>query len=303
MAATQTARIPATQTAEVRRATLEVIKAQTATAAVLKITPTLTAFSLRSMAECPADFCLATAHTFPLSRPVPVKIDATYRFASTQRGDREVHHGVELVAASGTPVLAAAEGRVAFAGDDLKEQVAPWPGFYGNYVVLEHQLTGQTLFTLYGHLSKIEVQAGQKVVLGQKIGEVGASGSAIGSHLHFEVRPGQNEYDRVRNPELWLEPLPGSGALAGWIFDPNNSKLCGAVRIQRMENNKIVDTPAYQSMDIYPPEMTAENGENFALSDLPAGQYRLTFLYNNTVYERFIEIETGILTFVTIILD
>jgi hypothetical protein len=45
-------------------------------------------------------------------------------------------------------------------------------------------------------------------------------------------------------------------------------------------------------MDIYPPELVVENGENFALNDLPAGQYRLTYLYNGKVYERFVEISS-----------
>ncbi|MDO9348820.1 MAG: M23 family metallopeptidase, partial [Anaerolineales bacterium] len=52
-------------------------------------------------------------------------------------------------------------------------------------IVLRH---ADSLFTLYAHLSRIEVEAGQRVVVGQKIGEVGKSGTAQGSHLHFEVR-------------------------------------------------------------------------------------------------------------------
>ena len=303
VAATQTAVIPATQTAQVMFATLDAI--HTLTAQAPSATPTLLKLDT-GYGWCDPEQvepCFDTAHTFPLSRPIPVKIDATYRFASTQNGDREAHHGVELVSASGTPVLAAAQGQVFFAGDDLKEQVAPWPGFYGNYVVLKHDLDGQTVFTLYGHLSKIDVQAGQSVQAGQKIGEVGASGSAIGSHLHFEVRPGLNDYSASRNPELWLEPVEDAGALAGQIFDPNNPQVRGVVRIQRMENGKIADFPAYQSMDIYPAEMVIENGENFALGDLPAGQYRLTYLYGGKVYEYFVEIQPGILTLVTIVLD
>ncbi|MDX9991870.1 MAG: M23 family metallopeptidase [Anaerolineales bacterium] len=247
--------------------------------------------------------CFDEAHSFPLTRPIPSRIDPTYRYASTQNGDREIHHGVEFYQAFGTPVLAAGPGRVAFAGDDLKEKVAPWPGFYGNYIVLEHNFGGQTLFTLYGHLSKIDVQAGQPIATGQKIGEVGASGSAIGSHLHFETRSGQNNYAATRNPEVWFAPLEGMGALAGQIFDPNNPKVKGAVRIQRMENGKIADFPAYQSLDIYPPQLVAENGENFALNDLPAGQYRLTYLYGGQVYEHFIEIRPAILTLLRIVLD
>ena len=185
----------------------------------------------------------------------------------------------------------------------MEDKVALWPGFYGNYVVIEHDFGGQPVFTLYGHLSKMDVQTGEAVAAGQKIGEVGASGSAIGSHLHFEVRPGQNDYFAARNPELWFAPLEGAGALAGRIFDPHNPKVGGAVRIQRMEEDKIADFPAYQPMDIYPAELALENGENFALNDLPAGPYRLTYVYGGKVYEYFIEIGPGILTLITIVLD
>ncbi|PKN95214.1 MAG: hypothetical protein CVU44_00615 [Chloroflexi bacterium HGW-Chloroflexi-6] len=247
--------------------------------------------------------CFDDGYSFPLTRPIPTTIDPTYRFASTQNGDREIHHGVEFYQASGTPVLAAGAGTVAFAGDDMTEKVALWPGFYGNYVVIEHTLAGQAVFTLYGHLSKMDVQTGETVAAGQKIGEVGASGSAIGSHLHFEVRPGQDNYFAARNPEMWFAPLEGAGALAGRIFDPDNPKVRGAVRIQRMQENKIADFPAYQPMDIYPAELVIENGENFALTDLSAGPYRLTYLYSGKVYEYFVEIRPGILTLITIVLD
>jgi murein DD-endopeptidase MepM/ murein hydrolase activator NlpD len=84
---------------------------------------------------------------------------------------------------------------------------------------------------------------GSKLFAGQEIGLVGASGSAIGSHLHFEVRYGQNTYFSTRNPELWFAPLEGAGALAGRIYDPDYPQVRGAVRIQRMEDGKITDSP------------------------------------------------------------
>lgn len=302
LAATQTAVIPATQTASALFATLEAIHTQTAQAPTATPAPPKREPGLGGCAPGAAS-CLDEGYTFPLQRPIPTGIDPTYRYSSTQNGDREVHHGVEFYQASGTPVLAAAAGQVIFAGDDMAEKVALWPGFYGNYVVLAHDWGAETLFSLYAHLSKIEVEAGQTVAAGEKIGEVGASGSAIGSHLHFEVRLGQNAYSATRNPELWFAPLEGAGALAGRIFDPVNPRLRGAVRIQRMENGQIADFPAYQPMEIYPPELVRENGENFALTDLPAGEYRLTFVYGGKVYEQFVEIRPGLLTLVTMVLD
>ncbi|MCG2784724.1 MAG: peptidoglycan DD-metalloendopeptidase family protein [Anaerolineae bacterium] len=302
LSATQTGIVPATQTAEALFATLAAIHTQTAQAPTATPTPQEQDSGFGWCADAVVS-CFADGYSFPLQRPIPTGIDPTYRFASTQNGDREIHRGVEFYQASGTPVLAVGAGRVAFAGDDMDDKVALWPGFYGNYVVIEHDFGGQPVFTLYGHLSKMDVQTGEAVAAGQKIGEVGASGSAIGSHLHFEVRPRQNDYFAARNPELWFAPLEGMGALAGQIFDPSNPKVSGAVRIQRMEDGKIADFPAYQSLDIYPPELAVENGENFALNDLPAGQYRLTYVYGGKVYEYFIEIGPGILTLITIVLD
>jgi murein DD-endopeptidase MepM/ murein hydrolase activator NlpD len=251
---------------------------------------------------CPAGIvtCFDESHTFALTRPVPLPIDPTYRYASTQGGLREQHHGVEFYAAFGAPVRAAADGQVVFAGDDMREKVALWPEFYGNYVVIAHE--GE-FYSLYAHLSQINVSAGQVVSAGEEIGMVGASGSAIGSHLHFEIRQGQNTYFSTRNPELWLAPLEGAGALAGRIYDPAGGLPRGTIRIQRVENGKIADSRPPLPLDIYPPELVTENGENFALTDLPSGEYRLTYLYNGKLYEYFVEIRPGILTLITIVLD
>ncbi len=249
------------------------------------------------------EYCIEDGH-FIFERPIGLDdnpyIDGTYRYASTQGGNREAHHGVELVNASGTPVLAAADGLVVFAGNDSQVATVDILNFYGNYVILKHQTEYGELFTLYAHLSALSVQTGQTIVAGQEIGLVGATGAAIGSHLHFEVRV-TNGYDGTRNPALWLKPLNGTGVLAGTIFDRNNPLIKGSVRIQRMENGKISEQVPPQPMDIYPLEMESlSDGENFAIGDLAAGEYRLTFLYNGSVYERFVIIETGKLTRVEI---
>jgi murein DD-endopeptidase MepM/ murein hydrolase activator NlpD len=90
--------------------------------------------------------------------------------------DRRFHHGTDFHAKPGTPVLAAGDGMVVFAGRQ---------GGYGNVVYVDH---GGGIVTRYGHLSKIETTKDATITAGQTIGLVGSTGRATGPHLHFEVR-------------------------------------------------------------------------------------------------------------------
>jgi len=86
-----------------------------------------------------------------------------------------MHEGIDIAAPYGTPVRAAAAGRVIIAGSS---------GGYGNLVVIDH---GNGMATAYAHLSAIYA-AGGSVGQGQSIGAVGSTGHSTGNHLHFEVR-------------------------------------------------------------------------------------------------------------------
>jgi murein DD-endopeptidase MepM/ murein hydrolase activator NlpD len=92
------------------------------------------------------------------------------------RGAR-FHAGVDLTAWSGVPVTAAGAGLVVYAG--------PRPGGWGNFVAVAHT---RGVRTFYAHLSRIDVRQGEWVRQGTQLGLVGATGSATGPHLHFEVR-------------------------------------------------------------------------------------------------------------------
>jgi len=87
-----------------------------------------------------------------------------------------MHEGIDLGAAYGSPIAAAAAGTVIYAG---------WLGGYGNLTVIDH---GGGLSTAYGHQSSIGVSVGQHVEQGETIGNVGSTGHSTGPHLHFEVR-------------------------------------------------------------------------------------------------------------------
>jgi len=86
------------------------------------------------------------------------------------------HAGIDIGAATGTPVIAAAGGEIVQAG---------YIGGYGYAIIIYH---GGGFSTVYGHLSKFAVSTGQKVKRNQIIGYVGSTGYATGPHLHFEVR-------------------------------------------------------------------------------------------------------------------
>ncbi|GAA1878342.1 peptidoglycan DD-metalloendopeptidase family protein [Asanoa iriomotensis] len=92
----------------------------------------------------------------------------------------QLHAGVDLAAAGGTPIRAAAAGKVIMAG---------WNGGYGNYTCISHgKYQGKSMSTCYGHQSAILVRAGENVGRGEIIGRVGTTGASTGYHLHFEVR-------------------------------------------------------------------------------------------------------------------
>ena len=88
---------------------------------------------------------------------------------------RSPHKGIDIAAPEGRAVVAVSDGYVVDAGDFF---------FSGNLVFIEH---GQGLMTLYAHLSRIDVEPGQRVRKGQRIGLVGKTGRVTGPHLHFSV--------------------------------------------------------------------------------------------------------------------
>jgi murein DD-endopeptidase MepM/ murein hydrolase activator NlpD len=90
------------------------------------------------------------------------------------------HRGVDFAAPTGTPVRAAADGTVSFAGVN---------GGFGNLVTIRHprDSRGDTVSTDYAHLSRIDVRSGQRVKQGDTIGRVGMTGTATGPHLHYQM--------------------------------------------------------------------------------------------------------------------
>ena len=106
----------------------------------------------------------------------------------------QLHAGTDFAAGSGSPIRAAASGRVIQAG---------WNGGYGQYTCINHgRLSGHGFTTCYAHQSRMHVHVGEYVRRGEVIGRVGSTGASTGAHLHFETRFG----GAPRNP---LNYLPG----------------------------------------------------------------------------------------------
>jgi murein DD-endopeptidase MepM/ murein hydrolase activator NlpD len=116
----------------------------------------------------------AAPPTCPISLTSPVA--SAYTDVFGPRGNR-FHTGIDYPGSRGTPVVAAASGRVTFAGFSV--------GGWGKLVTIAH---GGGTRTLYAHLSRVGVRVGQYVQPGQRIGRIGSSGKSTGPHLHFEVR-------------------------------------------------------------------------------------------------------------------
>ena len=285
------------------------IPAQTITPTVIQETQFAT-----NLIHCGEPFCQVKWGGI-LNRPIAGTfrniIDPTYPYASTRNNTLEIHHGVEFVNSSGTPVLAANDGEVVYAGTDSDLLMGPYNNFYGNVVILKHPALFQDedVFTLYAHLSAINVGLGDQVSSGEMIGKVGASGSAVGSHLHFEVRVGQNDYNHTVNPVIWFSPLAPSeqghdAILTGNIADPEGNPLQGIpLSLERLDSDgNVVGTIYAQTymndgINGYP-----GLDENFAIPDISPGFYRFAFVYG-TLHQIVFTLEPGDLGFLNVHLD
>lgn len=126
------------------------------------------------------------------SWPTTGRISSPYGYRNFNGGG--FHHGLDIAAPQGTPVNAAAPGIVTRAS---------YSPSYGNVVFIHHPQLNKS--TVYAHLHKISVDAGEKVNSGQQIGTVGNTGNSFGNHLHFEVHQGLWSRKGGINPMSFLK--------------------------------------------------------------------------------------------------
>lgn len=234
----------------------------------------------------PLDPASEIADHYHFSRPIGDEdvnyVARTYPYGSTA-GGLQTHLGVDMENPSGTDVIAAGDGVVYYAGDDTSTQFGPATSYYGNLVVIKHAFNapdGQAVFSLYGHMQRVDVQTGQVVKRGDSLGIVGSTGVAFGPHLHFEVRVGDaNSFHSTRNPELWIFPYRKFGTLVGRVTDASGTVLFNAP-VQVKSVNITRYTYTYADTLVNPDTVF---GENFVIGDLPANYYEVSVNDNGRV--------------------
>ncbi|HEY6808409.1 MAG TPA: M23 family metallopeptidase, partial [Gemmatimonadales bacterium] len=259
----------------------------------------------------------ALRHTW-FRRPIALTdqpyIDQTYRFGSTMGGYFQPHQGVEFNNPDGTPVHAIGDGVVVYSG----------PAEAGaNTVAIRHDRrftpghgpgdnspAPEYVFSVYYHNTKLLVKVGDRVKAGDVISLVGNTGRATNDHLHLEVHvaPTTDSSKIVdaavryppfnTNPELWIEPLPGTGLVAGQVWDAKGNPVQQA-RIYGLVKPEPQETP-FSYIETYGPKNHEDPAyhEHFAIGDVPAGAYTLGVTIEGKQVFRRIRVEAGKLTWV-----
>jgi murein DD-endopeptidase MepM/ murein hydrolase activator NlpD len=234
-------------------------------------------------------------------------IDQTYRYGSTMGGNFQQHQGVEFNNPDGTPVYAIGAGTVVYAG----------PAEAGALTVtIRHDASitadgkRHRIFSTYYHNSSLAVKVGRKVAKGALIARVGNTGRATNDHLHLEISASPSDsvglvVDSLQrfppyttNPELWIEPLPGTGIVAGQVLDSGGAPVQQA-RVYGITKRDPVDTP-FSFAETYGDKAHPHPlyGEHFAVGDVPPGVYTLGTEIDGKKIFRQATVEAGKLTWV-----
>ncbi len=250
------------------------------------------------------DFRTVEDHLW-FDRPYPDEFNAWgsyyYPYGTNAQGVYFWHFGIDIAGSYGTPIVAIGPGTVTHAGpDDETNLLGPWPDFYGQAVVIEHdrRWRGQPVYSLYGHVSRTMVAVGQTVEAGDLIAEVGQGGVAIGPHLHLEIRVGAGGYFDTRNPDLWVQPDPGFGVIAGRVVDHQGYFVPQQlVTLHRASNAGKFWRQTYT----YPDNQVnwdSEYVETFTFSDVPAGRYLLKTFFDGRQLTIPVTVKDGEVSFV-----
>ncbi len=252
----------------------------------------------------------APRHTWfqrPIARTDQPYIDQTYRYGSTMGGNFQPHQGVEFNNPTGTAVLAVDAGTVVYAGPAEQGALT---------VAIRHDSALSTpegrfvIYSVYYHNSRLLVAVDQRVARGQTIARVGSTGRATNDHLHLEIHAAPVDSVRLivdpavryppytRNPELWIEPLPQTGIVAGQVWGPDGQPLRQA-RIYGLVKPEPQETP-FSFAETYGERNRPDPayGEHFAVGDVPPGDYVMGVAIGERRVFRRVRVEAGKVTWV-----
>lgn len=251
---------------------------------------------------------------FWFGRPVDASANSTslfyYTFGSNgAQDDMRVHHGIDIPNPTGEKIHAGGAGTVVFADDARKiveTQGIDIYASYGNVVVIQHDFgyRGQKLYTLYAHMATILVEKGQHVEAGDVLGLIGGTGDVSGTHVHMEVRMGENKYFSVYNPLLWIAPYLGYGVVAGSVYGQNGDWV-DDVLVTITQHGRVIQTTTTYVKPKHPGQTSDWNvdpdpywQENFVLGDVPAGDYQISVTLNGQRFEKNITVQAGTTNYV-----
>lgn len=264
-------------------------------------TPAAEAVSAWRPPLVPVPWALTPYDHFYFTRPIATDAvnwpSADYRYGDFFIDTDIVHTGIDIAADRGTPVIAAAAGKVTWAGEGLYKggNVAGDP--YGLAVTIRHNFSynEREVYTIYAHMDRVDVVVGQNVEAGEQLGIVGTTGKTTGPHLHFEVRIESNSFFYTRNPELWLAPPQGWGVLVGNMIDRYGFPLYkNKIKVTSEELGKTWVVRTYGPTSVNKDDFYREN---LVLSDLPAGDYWIEFRVRWKDYRHKITIKPGMVTY------
>lgn len=253
-----------------------------------------------------ADAPAAPEHAW-FARPIAGRanpyVDAAALYGSTMGYDTVQRSGIAFNNPAGTTIQAIGDGTVVFAGPS---------GAGSNTVAILHdrRWLDRSIFSAYHHNSAIEVSVGQRVSEGEVIARVGNTGRTTNDRLGLEVHVAPTDDAAVIvnaeerfpqyavNPQLWIEPLPGTGAVAGRVSDSSGEPVRGA-KVYGLVLPYPAETPfSYAQTYGEGARSDPAYGEHFVVSDVPAGDYRLGVDFDGSRVWRQVHVQEGQVTFV-----
>lgn len=253
----------------------------------------------------PVPWAIAPYDHFFFTRPIAADQTnwpiADYRYGGVFFGRDIVHTGVDIPSPNGTPIMATGPGTIVWAGWGLFTET---PGNqndpYGLAVAIRQDFgyNDQQLYTIYAHMSLINVIEGQYVETGDVIGFVGSTGASTGAHVHFEVRMPNNSFFYTYNPELWIAPPQGWGVLAARLMDLKGELLEQVeVTVSPEQGGRNFTVRTYGKKGAV--NADPYYNENMVLGDLPAGIYKISFKYEDKKVQTWVEIFPGQVSYFT----